>query len=308
MPNDDMEQMRLALIHQVCLHVLNGDITTVQLEKPNQVLDIGTGTGEWAIRFAEMYPECEVVGTDISAIAETKSVPMNVFFEIEDAEDWDRPADSYDLIHFRYMEGAFTDWNYIYENVFYSLKRKGWIEMHEFDCVEGLATFLSQFPPESPAHALQRDLLVAAERSGRPRGIGHLDTQILTDVGFTDVKTNEYLIPITVAEKTAGKIWLIALLDSFEATCLRLLTTHMGWEADECRKACEDTARELVNLARDPESSQWLQVRMVIVTARKPLAPPAPEPVLEADTSSQSEQEESPGLHDRTVHGTEVAA
>src|SRR5688572_17952668 len=98
MPNDDMEQLRLALLHRVYLHVLNHELTTVHLDSPEHILDIGTGTGEWAIRIAELFPHCEVVGTDISATAETQGVPMNVFFEIEDAEDWERLPDLYDLI------------------------------------------------------------------------------------------------------------------------------------------------------------------------------------------------------------------
>jgi methylase of polypeptide subunit release factors len=32
------------------------------------VLDIGTGTGIWAIDFADEHPEAEVIGTDLSPI------------------------------------------------------------------------------------------------------------------------------------------------------------------------------------------------------------------------------------------------
>ena len=62
--------------------------------------------------------------------------------EVEDAEDWERLPDFYDLIHFRNMEGAFTDWPLMYDNVFYSLKPGGWIEVQDFDTVDGMGKFM----------------------------------------------------------------------------------------------------------------------------------------------------------------------
>ncbi|KAL2205017.1 S-adenosyl-L-methionine-dependent methyltransferase, partial [Sarocladium strictum] len=270
MPNDDMEQLRMTLLHRVYLHVLNNELTTVPLNNPEHILDIGTGTGEWAIRVAELFPLCEVVGTDISATAETQGVPMNVFFEVEDAEEWERLPDLYDLIHFRDMEGAFGDWAAMYANVYYSLKPGGYVEVQDFDSVEGLSKFFAQFSPDSSVHALQRDLLLASEKAGRTRGTSHMHPRVFLDAGFVDVRATEYAIPISVAEKTAGKIWLIACLDAWEAMCLRLLTEQMDWDPDECKAACEEAARELANLAKDPEKSKGLQVKMVVVTARKP--------------------------------------
>lgn len=84
-PNDDLEQDRMRVVHQVYLNVFDLELTTVPLEDPKYILDIGTGTGEWAIGMAEMFPDCEVVGVDTSAIQPT-AVPHNVFFEIDDCE------------------------------------------------------------------------------------------------------------------------------------------------------------------------------------------------------------------------------
>jgi SAM-dependent methyltransferase len=270
MPNDDIEQLRLSLLHQVYLHLLDGEPTLVPLENPSYILDVGTGTGEWAIRVAELFPECDVVGTDISAIAETKSVPMNVFFEIEDAEDWDRMPDFYDLIHFRMLEGAFRDWSFIYDNSWYSLKPGGWIEVQDFDSHDYVRRFVSQFSPESPIHELSRDLEIAAKKAGRPLGCAHLEPHHLLDAGFVDIRVNEFVIPLTITEKTAGKLWLISCLDMFEARYMRLLTEHMGYDAEDCKAACELVARELTSIAKDPEKSKNMQIKMRVVTARKP--------------------------------------
>lgn len=275
MPNDDIEQLRLALLHRVFLHVLDGELTTTVLQDPGFILDVGTGTGEWAMRMAELYPRCDVVGTDISAIAETRSVPMNVFFEIEDAEDWDRPPDHFDLIHFRGMNGAFRDWKAIYESVYYSLRPGGWIEVQDFDNAAAFDKFFKQFDADSPIHELFRDVEIAADKSGRSRAMDYLDPALLVAAGFVDFRVMEYSIPICFTEKSVGNIWLVSCLDALEATCLRLLTEQMGWDPDKCKAACEQAARELATLAKKPEKAKGLVIKIRVVAARKPATPPA---------------------------------
>ncbi|PHH86932.1 hypothetical protein CDD83_9563 [Cordyceps sp. RAO-2017] len=301
MPNDEIEQLRLSLQHQVFLHLLKGDVTCVPLEDPKYILDVGTGTGEWPIRMAELFPHCEVVGTDISAIAETQSVPMNVFFEIEDAEEWDRPSDHYDLIHFRCMEGAFRDWRYIYDSVYDSLKPGGYIELIDFDSLESVKIWFTAFSEGSPIFDMARDLEIAAEKIGRKRGIAHMDPQLLVESGFVDVEVTEHAIPMLVGEKSAGKLWLISCLDALEANCLRLLTQQMGWDPEKCKVACEQAARELANLAKDPEKAKGLLVKARTIAARKPLE-------ARSRSASQSPSRSPSAELDGSRHVTVVSA
>ena len=35
-------------------------------DKPGKILDVGTGTGIWAIEMGDDYPSAEVIGTDLS--------------------------------------------------------------------------------------------------------------------------------------------------------------------------------------------------------------------------------------------------
>ena len=53
MPNDETEQSRLDLYHHVFGLLLGGKLYTAPLDHPQRVLDVGTGTGLWAIDFAE---------------------------------------------------------------------------------------------------------------------------------------------------------------------------------------------------------------------------------------------------------------
>lgn len=51
MPNDQIEQERLDLQHAVFMMLLKGKPGLAPIQNPQQVLDLGTGTGIWAIDF-----------------------------------------------------------------------------------------------------------------------------------------------------------------------------------------------------------------------------------------------------------------
>ncbi|KFG80825.1 putative methyltransferase [Metarhizium anisopliae] len=286
MPNDEIEQLRLTIQHQVLMHAFDGELTITPLSNPTHVLDVGTGTGEWAIRFAELFPDCEVVGTDISAIQETQGVPMNVFFEIEDAEEWDRPIDHYDLVHLRGMEGAFRDWRCIYEDAFDSLKPGGWMQVTDYDGKDGSIQFFSGFSPESPVFKMMDDLFVGAEKSGRKRGMFHLDQQYFSEAGFVDIRVSEHILRMNLQEDSVGKLWLMCWLDGIEAYSLRTLTEQMGWDADVVKTACRETAREIASRAQDSESCKTMILKMRTVLARKPSRDESPVPTSSSDEST----------------------
>ncbi|KAJ0309108.1 hypothetical protein COL516b_003006 [Colletotrichum fioriniae] len=285
----------------VYLHVFDGKLSTVPMENPQRILDVGTGIGEWAIGMADEFPNCEVIGTDISAIAPT-SIPMNCFFEVDDAElEWERELNSFDLVHFRHMMGAFLDWNFIYKEAFKVIRPGGWIELLDWDDQQGFKKFLSEFPPTSEIHELSRDLTQAGVKAGRARGVTHMNPKLLTDAGFTDIKLTEHTIPINL-ESSEGKLWLIACIDGLEAECLRPLTKYMGWEPDHVKTACHNVAREMARLARDPIKSHGLIVKARVLVGRKPttaVTPPRVYPIFndDADETDDTAREDACSRH-----------
>jgi cyclopropane fatty-acyl-phospholipid synthase-like methyltransferase len=104
MPNDDAEQDRLIMQHRAMFLAAGGELHYAPLKEPVQnVLDLGTGIGLWAIEMADKYPTAQVVGVDLSPIQPTW-VPPNVKFEIDDVEDdWTWKSDQFDLIYSQFM-------------------------------------------------------------------------------------------------------------------------------------------------------------------------------------------------------------
>jgi ubiquinone/menaquinone biosynthesis C-methylase UbiE len=52
---------------------------------PQRILDLGTGSGIWAIDMAEKYVSASVIGVDTAAV-QPNMVPPNLQFEIDDVE------------------------------------------------------------------------------------------------------------------------------------------------------------------------------------------------------------------------------
>ncbi|KAL1837625.1 hypothetical protein VTJ49DRAFT_3564 [Mycothermus thermophilus] len=282
MPIDQEEQIRQYTIHETYLRLFNKQLTTVPLDNPRYILDIGTGIGEWAIGMAEKYPRAEVFGTDIAPIQPQQQVPFNVEFHIEDAEDeWIRPADTFDLVHFRNLEGAFSDWSFVYNQAFACIKPGGWIEILDWEDWFADRNYLSFFPEGSAPHALVRAVLRAAEAAGKPRGASHLNPDLLRQAGFVEIRETVYDMGVGARDDANyGQFWLFSIVTGFEAQCLRLLTKHLCWDADDVRRLCREVALETKMVADDPHRTEPFVVKLRVVVGRKPLLGEEPEQVV----------------------------
>ena len=203
-PNDEQEQDRLDLLHHIFTLILGGKLYDAPIHPPPQrVLDIGTGTGIWAIDFADENPGCEVLGTDLSPIQPTW-VPANLKFYIDDAEsEWVYGTDEhFDFIHVRTLSGAIGDWDKLTRQCYEHLKPGGWLEFQE-----PVALCESDDGTIENAHAMlqwQELCNEAAKVFAKEIRVGQTLKQRMLDAGFVDV-----------AEKVVKVITLIHARQTF---------------------------------------------------------------------------------------------
>ncbi|KAF4777492.1 hypothetical protein HER10_EVM0002621 [Colletotrichum scovillei] len=145
-PNDEKESDRLDLQHNLYLLTLDyklGLAPPNENNKAQRVLDIGTGTGLWAIDFGDEHPEAEVLGIDLTPVP-TAFVPPNVKFEVDDAEEPWTFSQPFDYIHIRGMTSSIGDWKKFFQKTFNNLKPGGYVELFEGhmrpDCDDGTLT------------------------------------------------------------------------------------------------------------------------------------------------------------------------
>ncbi len=77
------------LQHHLYLLAFDGKLSLVPKDGTKQiqrVLDVGTGTGIWAIDYGDEHPEAQVLGVDLSPI-QPEFLPPNVTFEVDDMEE-----------------------------------------------------------------------------------------------------------------------------------------------------------------------------------------------------------------------------
>lgn len=131
LPNDAAEQDRLDIQHMAWNAMMDGDLLWAPIGQPSRVLDIGTGTGIWAIEFAEKYPCANVTGTDLSQI-QPWGIHPRVHWLREDAEDdWTSFTAPFDYIHLRMMVTCFSDHRAVIKKIYDHLAPGGWVEYQE---------------------------------------------------------------------------------------------------------------------------------------------------------------------------------
>ena len=193
-PNDEGAKEQLDLGHHIYLMLLDNRLFLAPINpEPQKVLDVGTGTGIWAIDFADQYPTAQVIGTDLSPIQPTW-VPPNVRFEIDDAaDDWTFPKESFDFIHVRGLFGSIRDWPKFYRQVLAHLKPGGYYEQLECSCHSHADDDTT--PPGSPLMRWGELFTEAGNRTGKTVNVFQHQYQWIKDAGFEDVREHRFKMP-----------------------------------------------------------------------------------------------------------------
>ncbi|EEU36570.1 uncharacterized protein NECHADRAFT_42626, partial [Fusarium vanettenii 77-13-4] len=177
---------------------------------PKKILDLGTGTGIWAVDMAELYPSARIIGVDLFPL-QTKIVPPNVSFKvccltmlkllvgppranltkIDNVEvDWRWGENIFDFIHARELTMTIYDWPNLVQEVYRALKPGAYFEISgfipDYRCDDGT------IPKDSAYVKVGKLNFEIAEKRNEPI---RWKTYLL-DAGFDDVHERALKLPM----------------------------------------------------------------------------------------------------------------
>lgn len=248
LPNDMGEVNRLDFQHYMMRYALRGNYAAPIGANPRRILDVGCGTGRWAIEMAQLFPQAAVVGVDITPPErDTMSAPTGQTGDL-DAKNatfltgnvLERlPFDdaAFDFTHQRYMIGAIPldSWPRAISELARVTQPGGWVEIVEADTSIGGGPALQQ-----------ADAWVGAVLSRRNLDI-HLARQVgpwMERAGLRNVAVRQVGLPLGAY---GGRVGSLVETDYFAAIdAMKAPVVALGMAPEETYLATVRAARDEV--------------------------------------------------------------
>ncbi|KAJ4220094.1 hypothetical protein NW757_014529 [Fusarium falciforme] len=239
LPNDDQENERLDLQHNLFLLTFDNQLGLSPPNHPDsnvkRVLDLGTGTGIWAMEFGDEHPEAEIVGVDLSPI-QPSFVPPNVQFLIDDIDQEWEYSEPFDYIHSRMMNFCVQNWRVYLRQIYQNLTPGGYVELQDIDVI--MKSDDGTLTEDNALFKWNKLLEEAAVKLGRPFEQTDKFKDIMAEVGFTNIVATRFKWPTNRWAKDKKYKELGAWNNentsiALESLTLAPFTRGLGWSSEE---------------------------------------------------------------------------
>ncbi|KIO22495.1 hypothetical protein M407DRAFT_27991 [Tulasnella calospora MUT 4182] len=199
------EMIRLLLDDSICPNpdLVNKTLSADANPTPN-IIDIGTGSGVWAIEMARKFPHANVLGCDIVLPEHPgESVPSNCRFEFLNLnKDMEKIKDMFDVVHWQLVEPATFDSDQFFYDVARILRPGGVFIAVAANprLLDETGTVIPLKRAGDPKYSHFQHLMKGAYdyqfAEGPPRMIHGLWNQVFgSNPNFKDFRMQEFLIP-----------------------------------------------------------------------------------------------------------------
>lgn len=261
----------LDLHHEVFLLLLSRKLHLAPIKNPHRILDLGTGTGLWAVDMADKYPSALVIGTDLSPI-QPHWVPPNWCilpfppplptthadfiaskFEVDDADcQFTFESDYFDLVHARNISQGIKDFDNLAAQMFRVTTPGGYAELGEL----GFTVFSDDgtMAPDNGIKIYCEKLEQAMITAGRPPMKANDLKSKLENAGFIDVRTKTFKQPFGpwTKDKVLKQVGAFNVLQcseggAFHSYGMAAFTRVLGMSKDDAEVLCRNAIRDTRN-------------------------------------------------------------
>ncbi|KAM4058498.1 methyltransferase [Hirsutella rhossiliensis] len=259
-PIDAEELNRLDLFHKFFLVARKEAVCGQNLNfgRPARVLDLGTGTGIWAINLAEELEQLpEIMAVDLNLV-QPALIPrgmVTVQFDIEEPS-WDSLMWDCDLVHVRMLFGSIqTDlWPSTYRKIFEHLTPgTGVLEHVEIDWVPRWESS-GDFPENSAFKEWSDAYHKALDLFNRSARVSTQQTRLMIEqAGFCDFREQTvrcYVNPWSsdTWEKDTARWFNLGMKHGLEAISLMPMVERLGMTVEEVNDLCARVKEENTKL------------------------------------------------------------
>ncbi|GKZ70131.1 hypothetical protein AnigIFM60653_010370 [Aspergillus niger] len=257
-PVDRDEAKRLELQNHVFNMIFDNRLIFPRDCEPQRVLDCGHGAGSWAIQVAEEFPECEVIGVDISPHMipddedDDYDVAENLEFQVDDLNrPFTFPPGYFDLVNSRMMAAGIdgSRWSSYIQDIKRVLKPGGWVQL-----VEIYFNVQSDNGSLTEKHALRQwsTKLMSSVEGVKDLRIGTRLRDLLLAAGLKEVEST--MIPIPLCEwpsepkmRDIGKANRKITRRLLAAVALYPLTQRLHMSHDKFQQLIDQAQKEAEN-------------------------------------------------------------
>jgi SAM-dependent methyltransferase len=207
LPKDSGEIQRLDFQHFLLKYGLQSNFLA-PIQEPLSVLDVGCGTGRWAMELAQQFPKANVIGLDMVPTEKFTTgyglvqPPENYAFVKGNVLEGLPFADgSFDFVHQRLLVAAIPQerWPFVVRELARVTRSGGWVELAECG--------VPQDAPGNPYPQLWGTWITFCRARGIDFTIGSSIGSLLEQAGLRQVQQQEVLFPMG---KWGGRVGIMS--------------------------------------------------------------------------------------------------